>query len=208
MLKMDEGKTTADLIAAMQATTTPEWLTATGGPGVAMPAGVSNATIEMEEGNYVLICVIPDAQGVPHIAKGMMKTLTVAGAQAEKVEEPEADITVDVKDFSFALSKAVTTGSHVFRTNNEGEQDHEAVLVQLMPGKTVEDFLGAFEPGAPPGPPPGVFVGGMQAMADGMHGYFRADIVPGNFVLLCFVPDEAGGAPHFALGMVEEFTVQ
>jgi hypothetical protein len=33
------------------------------------------------------------------------------------------------------------------------------------------------------------------------------DFTPGNYVILCFVEDPESGSPHFALGMLSEFTV-
>jgi hypothetical protein len=68
--------------------------------------------------------------------------------------------------------------------------------------------LAAFEPDAPPGPPPGQALGGFQAIGVGGGGTFTINFAPGNYALLCFVEDPASGTPHFALGMVEEFTVQ
>jgi len=81
-------------------------------------------------------------------------------------------------------------------------------LIQLNPGASVEEFLGAFEPGAPPGPPPGQGLGGFQEVKSGGGGVFTTDFAPGNYALVCFVEEPNTGAPHFALGMIHEFTVQ
>jgi hypothetical protein len=91
---------------------------------------------------------------------------------------------------------------------NQGAQDHEAFLIKLNPGATVEEFLGAFEPGAPPGPPPGQGFGGFQAVSPGGGGTFTVDFTAGDYALVCFVDDPNTGAPHFALGMIHEFTIQ
>lgn len=70
------------------------------------------------------------------------------------------------------------------------------------------DFVGAFAPDAPPGPSPGEALGGFQSVVPGGSGTFRIDFTPGNYAFLCFVEDPNAGAPHFALGMVEEFSIQ
>lgn len=70
------------------------------------------------------------------------------------------------------------------------------------------DFVGAFAPDAPPGPPPGEALGGFQSVVPGGSGTFRIDFTPGNYAFLCFGEDPNTGAPHFALGMVEEFSIQ
>jgi len=41
-----------------------------------------------------------------------------------------------------------------------------------------------------------------------MTQYFTADFTPGNYVFLCFVGDEKDHKPHFAHGMVQNFTVE
>ena len=58
------------------------------------------------------------------------------------------------------------------------------------------------------GPPPGKALGGIAGMQTGMSEYFSADFVPGNYVLICFVPDAKDGKPHFAHGMVQQITVK
>jgi hypothetical protein len=40
-----------------------------------------------------------------------------------------------------------------------------------------------------------------------MTQYFTADLTPGNYVLLCFVPDAKDGKAHMEHGMVKEFKV-
>lgn len=37
---------------------------------------------------------------------------------------------------------------------------------------------------------------------------FNVNVTPGNYAFLCFVEDSDTGAPHFALGMLEEFRIQ
>ena len=81
-------------------------------------------------------------------------------------------------------------------------------MIQLNPGASVEEFLGAFEPGTPPRPPPGQGRGGFQAIKSGGGEDATTDFTPGNYALVCFVEDPNTGAPHFALGMIHEFTVQ
>jgi hypothetical protein len=58
------------------------------------------------------------------------------------------------------------------------------------------------------GAPPGQGRGGFQAIKSGGGGVFTTDFAPGNYALVCFVEEPNTGAPHFALGMIHEFTVQ
>ena len=40
-----------------------------------------------------------------------------------------------------------------------------------------------------------------------MSEYFTADLTPGNYALLCFVPDAKDGKPHLEHGMVKQFKI-
>ena len=70
------------------------------------------------------------------------------------------------------------------------------------------DFVGSFTSDAPPGPPPGEALDGLQVVTSGVTGSFNIDSTAGNYALVCFVEDPNTGAPHFALGMIEEFSDQ
>jgi hypothetical protein len=50
-------------------------------------------------------------------------------------------------------------------------------------------------------------IGGPGAYSRGLEGYWTVTLTPGNYVLLCFVPDPADGKPHLMKGMVREFTI-
>jgi hypothetical protein len=179
-----------------------------GGPSAAAPGTANSAYAELEAGEYLLICAIPNAEGVPHYALGMFKALTVTDNK-EPAGPPEEDLSMNLIDFGFEMSEEVTAGTHTFKVTNAGPQDHEALLVELNRGASAEDFLAAFGPGAPPGPPPGKPVGGVQVIEAGDEGYFTTTFMSNRtYALLCFVEDPETGAPHFALGMVDEFTVE
>ena len=61
----------------------PKWAVDVGGPNSPMPGGESSATLDLEPGNYVLVCVIPAmTDGQPHFMKGMVKEIIVAARAA------------------------------------------------------------------------------------------------------------------------------
>ena len=134
----------------------------------------------------------------------MIKPITVIESEAPLVAAPAAEVTIDMVDIGFGVSGTISSGTQYAQAPNKGQQEHEAFLIQLNPGASVEEFLGAFEPGAPPGQGRG----GFQAIKSGGGGVFTTDFAPGNYALVCFVEEPNTGAPHFALGMIHEFTVQ
>jgi hypothetical protein len=205
IVKLDPGKTRDDLLAALATDpeSFPAWARPIGGPNDPYPGASSSAYVNFEVGNYVVLCVIPDAQGVPHLAHGMVKALTVTAA-ASASAEPRADVTVDLADFAFTMSGSPTAGDRIFRFNNKGQQVHEAFLVKLEAGKTAQDYLNA----SPDAPSPGKSFGGITGIAPGDHQSISVKLEAGNYALICFFPDPGTHAPHFAQGMIQEFAVQ
>ena len=211
LMTVPEGMSSEDLIAGLlsgEAGPPPPVVTAAGGVGPIGPGFTGTATLNMTAGNYLIVCFIPNAEGVPHMALGMVKPITVVESSEPVATLPNAKVSIDMVDFGFSLSAPIGAGSQNINVINKGEQDHEAFLIRLAPGATAMDFVGAFAPDAPPGPPPGEALGGFQSIASGGGGIFEADITPGNYAFLCFVEDPNTGAPHFALGMLEEFSIQ
>ncbi|KXJ98515.1 MAG: hypothetical protein UZ03_NOB001003553 [Nitrospira sp. OLB3] len=136
LLKLLQGKTAGEFQAALKANPgrMPSWIQFVGGPNAAEPGGEAVATMDLGEGEYLLICLIPNRAGVPHLALGMQKTLSVKGADSAPQAAPQAAVTITQADFQFTLSKPVASGSHTIRVMNHGTQPHEAVLVKLTPG--------------------------------------------------------------------------
>jgi uncharacterized cupredoxin-like copper-binding protein len=208
LVRLAQGKTAADFAAAMKASPNrlPSWISFVGGPNAVLPGDRSSATMQLNAGQYLILCLIPDNAGVPHVALGMERPLTVTAAVAASSIEPTPDITITANDFYFDLSKPITAGPHTIQVTNGGSQAHEVVLVKLASGATVKEFLAAVEPGAA-GPPPGRPLGGIVGLDREGRGYFTSTFEPGRYALICFFPDVKTGTPHFSHGMTREFTV-
>ena len=205
ILKLNGGKTIDDLRAALaNPGPPPSWVKEYGGANAPAPGGESNATLRLAPGNYALICFV-DIGGPPHFAKGMVRTLRVVPSKAP-VSNPSAGVTMTLSDYSFKLSGPIRSGTRTIRVRNAGKQHHEVELVQLAPGKSVKEFLDWV--GKPEGPPPGKPLGGVSGMEPGMTEYFTANLTPGKYGLICFLPDAKDGQPHFAHGMMQEITVK
>jgi hypothetical protein len=209
LLQLQQGKTREDFVAAMKANPEqfPSWVKHVGGPNAILPGQQATATMNLTEGDYLLVCLIPDKQGVPHVALGMQKPLTVKGPASKVAVEPKADIMITLAEFRFGVSKPITAGKHTIQVLNQGTQPHEVVLLKLMGQATAQDFAAAFEPGAT-APPPGAPLGGVVGLEQGGQAFFTADFEPGRYGLICFFPDHATGKPHFMHGMTSEFTVR
>jgi hypothetical protein len=205
ILKLEGGKTIDDLRAALaNPGPPPAWVKEVGGPNAPAPGLESNTTLMLEPGNYALICFV-DIGGPPHFMKGMVRALRVAPSADASVPTPKIDVTATLFDYGFKLSSPIQAGTRTIRVLNGGAQHHEIELVRLPAGVGVSDFvkwLGKME-----GPPPGMPLGGVSGLDVGGSQYFTADFAPGNYALICFLPDAKDGKPHFAHGMIQQITV-
>lgn len=210
------GKTMTELeAAAVPKTAVPEWWrglltlqpTFPGGPGVVVGADSSVITTNLAPGNYVIICFVPSPDGKMHAQKGMFRRLVVtAPATATAASEPKADITVTLSDYAFAASAPLTAGTHTIRVENTGPQVHELTIERLAPGKTIADWQ-RWTAGGMRGEPPTMPFGGFAGPDKGKVGWVTLTFTPGNYLLLCYVPDTKDGNPHFVHGMVQQITV-
>jgi hypothetical protein len=44
-----------------------------GGPNPREIGDTSSSTVALEPGNYALLCFVPGPDGIPHVAKGMVR---------------------------------------------------------------------------------------------------------------------------------------
>jgi hypothetical protein len=208
LIKLEEGKTFADFQAAakdMAKGPPPAWVVPYGGVNPPAPGSTTTAMQVLEPGNYAVVCFVEGPDHVPHIAKGMMRSLTVTPSANGNTTEPTADVTLTLSDYTFTLSKPLVAGKQLIKVENAAAQPHEVVLVQLAPGKTMED-LGKWASDMK-GPPPGKPMGGIPAFVKGKNSFFEADLTPGDYGLVCFVPDAKDGKPHVQHGMTTQFKI-
>ena len=216
IMKLEQGKTFADLQAAMKNPgPPPAWLVSVGGPNAAIPGNTVEATLNLEAGNYVIACFIPSpGDPTPHFAKGMIQPLTVAKeggvaqAGAAMVDAPTPTVHLVLKDYGFAFSKPLHAGKNVIHVMNEGPQEHEVVFVKLAPGKHIADVSKWVTKDDMKGPPPGAPIDGMGSLAKGRTGIFTANLTPGTYGLICFAPDAKDMKAHSEHGMTSEFTIK
>jgi uncharacterized cupredoxin-like copper-binding protein len=207
IVRLDQGKTVADLEAAMKHEgPPPPWLRFVGGPNGIGPGQEATSIASLAPGTYALVCLIPSPDGVSHLLRGMIQPFEVSGGGAEAAL-PVASDTVRLGDYSFEPARPITPGQHTFLVTNGGQQPHELVLLRLAPGKTVKDFGEWATTGGMKGPPPALPLGGVAVIGQGDSGVFTADLTPGDYGMICFVPDSKDGKPHLMHGMMKQITV-
>jgi hypothetical protein len=207
-VKLTHGRSPTDFNALLKkkGATIPPWALFSGGPNAPVPGGEAAATVNLTPGNYLLLCLIPDKTGTPHVALGMQKLVRVEGPEYAKRNGEEHDLFIDQVDFDFGFFGPIKAGPHTFHVRNHGTQPHEVLVVQLATGASVKDFVAYRQESMEP--PPGVPVGGITGIGKGGEAFFSVNLNPGRYGLVCFFPDPVTGVPHFSKGMMSEFIVR
>jgi uncharacterized cupredoxin-like copper-binding protein len=180
-----------------------------GGPNAAPPGETRSATQVLEAGDYMLICVLPGQDGVPHAAHGMVLPFTVAEADGEVTAGTptgiEADAEVRLVDFGFVYEGPFSAGE-TLHIVNEGDQAHEFVAYKLNEGVSAAEFAAAMD--SPTGPPPATAGTGIGMLAPGRAADLTLPDDAGEYVLFCMLPDVAGdGLAHIGHGMLSETSI-
>jgi hypothetical protein len=206
--RLDDGKTMADLGKAMSTEgPPPSWMKFLGGPNGIVPGATTVETSILTPGNYVAFCVIPGADGKPHIAKGMVQPFEVTANSGASAALPAADDTVQLVEYGFKTSHPIAAGKRTILVENGGKQGHELVLLKLAPGKSAKDFAVWATTGGMKGPPPAMPMGGVGTLDQKGSATFTTDLSPGEYAFMCFLPDAKDGKMHVEHGMVTQFKV-
>lgn len=116
-------------------------------------------------------------------------------------------VDVTAVDYAFQGLGDAEAGIVSFEFSNEGEEPHEFVLFRKNDGVTesAQELLANEEESEDKV----TFVAGTFA-EPGDNDYAVADLEPGNYAAVCFVPVGGGeeGPPHYTEGMVSEFSVE
>ena len=210
IVRLNDGVTPEQFQAALQEGEAAAFplIAFVGGPGLIDPGLSTQVTVDLIPGQYMLLCFIPSHDGVPHLAKGMVRPLEVVAATDQAAvsrPQPQADGTVKLLDFSFILPVEIKAGRQIWQIVNGGQQPHEIMLMKLTAGKGLADVQAFMQ--SPQGTPPFSQIGGFQAINPDQSGWLNLDLTPGEYVAICHVPDPASGHAHSELGMVMPFTV-
>jgi hypothetical protein len=117
-----------------------------------------------------------------------------------EVDPAAAQVAVEATDYAFAF-ETPAAGRTSFTMTNAGDEGHIMILLELEEGAVLDDVLASEGE-------EGVAQEFESDFADpGAEAVLTADLTPGEWVLLCPIPT-ADGEPHFALGMITEFTIE
>ena len=170
--------------------------TEVGGVNGIAPGGSGTSTVILKPGNALIACYITSADGKMHVLKGMFATLHVTEGTGQMADEPHTSFDIALNDYRITVPNGLRAGAHVFRVDNDGAVTHDLELFRLSPGADTTDAMAWLKTPAV-GSARAQPIGGIVGEDHGLHAYFSADLTPGDYMLLCWMPDAKTRVPHF-----------
>ena len=125
---------------------------------------------------------------------------------AQVLTDPN-QVTFFAKDYSFHGPASIPGGWQTIRLMNQGRDFHQVQFLKLPPGKTSADFEQALKAKNFRQIPPWVHrYGGVNSVPPGSEARAILNLVPGEYVLICGIPDIEGRA-HVVHGMISSVSV-
>jgi len=170
-----------------------------GGPGYVSPGHVTEATLFLTPGNYVMECYVKTADGVFHWNLGMYADLRVTN-EVNKAEPPAgATLKLTTSDQGLEFDGEPTPGEHLVAVHFQQETPtliaHDVQLVRLEEDTDIEEILNWLDFMQPTGlistaesPAPALFLGGVHEMPKGNVAYFPVTLTPGEYAWISEQP--------------------
>jgi hypothetical protein len=202
LIRLAAGKTAADVRAALETgALDPAVATAMG--GACVNAGQSvHAIYNLEVGSYLALGSA--GEGPPQLVEFTVK------AGDNGAVAPQAEIKAELMDFSFSLPDTIQAGPRLWAISNKGQQWHHMSIIRLNEGITIEQLLElVMAEEAPSGPPPAQEMALWEVMSPGVTAWVTIDLPPGDYYVVCFLPDMTANPPmaHISKGMVRTLKV-
>lgn len=145
-------------------------------------------------------------------------TTTTSGSATGAGGEGENALEIEMVDHGYKVKGKLGAGLATITSTNTGEEWHMAGMGRMKAGKTVDQLVDALRAtgesqGGEEQDPTADFIEEEidtpgHILQPGQTQSLTVDVLePGNYVMLCFLPTEGEGVPHFAKGMVGSFEV-
>ncbi len=183
----------------------PEWigdLGRHGGPGLLSPGRTGLTTVYLDPGHYLMECYVK-SEGVFHTTSpgegkvGMMLDLTVTDERTD-APEPTANVTLAIRNSGMEIvSGSLEAGTNTIRVEFLEQQalpsfvGNDVHLMRVENDDSVREADAWLDWRAKDGledPSPVTFLGGINDMPAGSHGYFSVDLTPGDYAFIAEMP--------------------
>ncbi len=186
IVRLDSGRTAADLYEAERAGRATPWAHLLGGPAFAFPPRAANATMSLMPGSYVLACFVGAAREDRrryHLLKGMFRPLTVVASNmaAEPAPAPHAIATIDLSDSVHWSAPVAKAGIWRILVRNQSPRRVEFGVARVHEGHTAEEARAwRRRDGKPPVAEPW---GGVIGIGRGDSLLTNLELIPGTYLV-------------------------
>lgn len=178
----------------------PEWglqMTYVGGVGLLAPGKTAETTFHVPEpGTYLLECYVKAPDGTWHTSMGMLAQVEVRDL-GESGTEPEADATIALTNEGIEAPDTLPAGTRTIRVdirdNPETFMPYDVNLARLESATDLDEvvfWMDWSNVGGLRAPAPVEFLGGVEHMKAGNHGYMTVDLSPGRYLWISEVDAE------------------
>jgi len=183
----------------------PEWignLGRNGGPGILSPGLTGQTTVYLDPGHYILECYVK-SDGVFHSTSpgegklGMVADLVVTDSQ-NNAPEPRSNVTLAVTNTGFEIiDGAIRPGRNTIRVDFLEQQalpsfvGNDVHLMRVEDEQSIDladSWMDWRTVNGLQDPAPATFLGGINDLPAGSHGYFSVDLEPGDYAFIAEMP--------------------
>lgn len=183
-----------------------------GGPGLTAPGRISQTTLNLEPGNYIIECYMKSPGGFFHSVDRMLAQLTVT-EEPSGAPEPRGTLEMTLlnpENGGIQAADEVRPGKQTVSVHFAEQTVHgnlvgnDVHLVRLDDGTDLAELAAWMNWAVPAGltaPAPAEFLGGAHDMAVGQTAYFTVLLRPGTYAWIAEVddPDEKSMLKTFSV---------
>lgn len=144
-------------------------------------------------------------------AAAVLCGVTTVGGTAWSAEPTDRDaslplISYEAFEYGFRGPDQIESGMITLQVVDTGKEPHQMQLIKLEGGHTAADFAASIKASPREIPAWARLMGGPNGVMPGTRTHTVQNVVPGEYVLVCWTPHSTGG-PHLGLGMTKSVTV-
>lgn len=186
------GEIKKEEIGAFLGENIPDWglqMTYVGGAGLLAPGRTTHTTFRIPEpGTYLMECYVKAPDGTWHTSMGML-TQTEVVDEGGAGTEPEADAALALTNAGIEAPDTLPAGRQTIRVDFKEDPEtftpYDVNLAKIDESTNLDDvvfWMDWSNVGGLRAPAPVEFLGGVEHMEAGNHGYMTVDLSPGRYL--------------------------
>jgi hypothetical protein len=213
LIRLGEGHTFQEalpIIDSNKPVPIPDWINGYGGVGPVQPGHSGTATVNLDEGHYVLQDDAQNGAKNPPYAEFDVK-------ETSNAELPETDAKVTAATTGSSdpaheyewKSEGLKPGQNEITFDSQGDEAlHVLVAAPINGNATIEQVGQELDSNAPPRSIDSQNAAQTEVIDGGKQEVTTLDLKPGRYAFICFLPDrDEPDKPHYKTGLLKEVTI-